>query len=107
MAVPNNYFASVEPVEVPVNIPRSYLKTMRIYVHPSLTRAFVAPTKNDMTAQWYTMGLASWTVRASELIPAYEGALQEVLKARKLTCRASSPVAFTDVLGFEFALACD
>jgi hypothetical protein len=30
-------------VGVAVNIPRSYMKTMRVYVHPSHTRALVAP----------------------------------------------------------------
>lgn len=106
MAVSSSYTGTIEPRLFRVDIPRSYLKTMRVYVHPSLTRAFVAPVQREATAESLSMGIAGWSARAPQLVPAYEAALQAALKERGAACTASSPVAFADVLGFEFTLTC-
>jgi hypothetical protein len=50
IGVSSSYMRSIEPVGVAVNIPRSYMKTMQVYVHPSHTRALVAPMQREATA---------------------------------------------------------
>lgn len=107
MAVPNNYFAAVEPVGVDVEIPRSTLKQLRVYIHPSMTRAFVAPSSRDATTEsWNSGGFANWSANSARFAPAYEKALQIALRARGAKCATSNPVAYVDNLAFEFTLSC-
>lgn len=68
---------SIVPVVVPVEIPRSSMKTMRVYVHPSLTRAFVAPLQREATAESLSNGVAGRVARASELVLPTEARLRQ------------------------------
>jgi hypothetical protein len=105
-AVAHDYFAKVEPVGMRVEIPRSSLKTMRVYIHPSLTRAFVSPPQREAFAEQMNAGLAGWSARATELIPFYKAALQQTLLENGKACTASNPVAFATYMSFEFTLSC-